>query len=356
MSTKTTFKRVALVAVAALGMGVLTSVAPANAAQPVPSLVTIAAPSALRAGVLGSMNITITLPAGTATGDTVTVAARIVSAPADSYTTPKAASPTQAAVNSTAPEDYTGDGVAVGTGGGPDTFYLQNASSGSGSYGTTQRATNDLSAASATLGWTAAETYTINASDSKNSIVQRLSFRPDKSGSYTILVAVSNGTASYSTSAELAAASTANLTANTISSSIVVSTAGTPTTAVVAAVTTGAAAGSTNGALFRVTLTDSTGARASLGTGEVITLSSPAQQRPFKSHTGAALTGNVLPASAFSVVCILPGIELHRRDAQDWFATVQDFFFNCYWFSHSNIRDSNRNSWNRYFYNCQSKH
>ena len=300
MSTKTTFKRVALVAVAALGMGVLTSVAPANAAQPVPSLVTIAAPSALRAGVLGSMNITITLPAGTATGDTVTVAARIVSAPADSYTTPKAASPTQAAVNSTAPEDYTGDGVAVGTGGGPDTFYLQNASSGSGSYGTTQRATNDLSAASATLGWTAAETYTINASDSKNSIVQRLSFRPDKSGSYTILVAVSNGTASYSTSAELAAASTANLTANTISSSIVVSTAGTPTTAVVAAVTTGAAAGSTNGALFRVTLTDSTGARASLGTGEVITLSSPSTTETFKSHTGAALTGNVLPASAFS--------------------------------------------------------
>ncbi len=32
MSTKTTFKRIALVAVAALGFGVLTSVAPASAA------------------------------------------------------------------------------------------------------------------------------------------------------------------------------------------------------------------------------------------------------------------------------------------------------------------------------------
>ena len=32
MSTKTTFKRVALVAVAAMGFGVLTSVSPANAA------------------------------------------------------------------------------------------------------------------------------------------------------------------------------------------------------------------------------------------------------------------------------------------------------------------------------------
>ena len=34
MSTKTTFKRVALVAVAAMGFGVLTTVAPATAAQP----------------------------------------------------------------------------------------------------------------------------------------------------------------------------------------------------------------------------------------------------------------------------------------------------------------------------------
>jgi trimeric autotransporter adhesin len=33
MSTKTTFKRIALVAVAALGLGVLTSVAPASAAR-----------------------------------------------------------------------------------------------------------------------------------------------------------------------------------------------------------------------------------------------------------------------------------------------------------------------------------
>ena len=39
MSTKTNFKRVALVAVAALGLGVLTSVAPANAAYSAPSLV-----------------------------------------------------------------------------------------------------------------------------------------------------------------------------------------------------------------------------------------------------------------------------------------------------------------------------
>ena len=41
MSTKTTIKRVALVTVAALGFGVLTSVAPANAAAVDPASLTI---------------------------------------------------------------------------------------------------------------------------------------------------------------------------------------------------------------------------------------------------------------------------------------------------------------------------
>ena len=41
MSTKTTFKRVALVAVAALGFGVLTSVSPANAADVTPTALTV---------------------------------------------------------------------------------------------------------------------------------------------------------------------------------------------------------------------------------------------------------------------------------------------------------------------------
>ena len=56
MSTKTTFKRVALVAVAALGFGVLTSVAPASAAiagtldNVVTTAITAGTPGAVRAG------------------------------------------------------------------------------------------------------------------------------------------------------------------------------------------------------------------------------------------------------------------------------------------------------------------
>jgi len=50
MSTKTNFKRVALVAVAALGLGVLTSVAPANAAQAAPTDETMVIETSVGAG------------------------------------------------------------------------------------------------------------------------------------------------------------------------------------------------------------------------------------------------------------------------------------------------------------------
>jgi hypothetical protein len=59
MSTKTTFKRIALVAVAALGLGVLTSVAPANA-RSAGLAITLGTPSA-NAAVVGQV-VTITTP------------------------------------------------------------------------------------------------------------------------------------------------------------------------------------------------------------------------------------------------------------------------------------------------------
>jgi hypothetical protein len=52
MSTKTTFKRIALVAVAALGFGVLSSVAPASAADIAPTAVTVGTVPTAAVGVL----------------------------------------------------------------------------------------------------------------------------------------------------------------------------------------------------------------------------------------------------------------------------------------------------------------
>jgi hypothetical protein len=106
MSTKTTFKRVALVAVASLGFGVLTSVAPASAADALAATATgkttsvsaAVAGKALRVGVQSRISVTYTGPAitaysndsgtsftgGWAAGETVNPNMRVLSVPATS--------------------------------------------------------------------------------------------------------------------------------------------------------------------------------------------------------------------------------------------------------------------------------
>ena len=83
MSTKTTFKRIALVTVAALGLGVM-SVAPSNAAAELDSIsVSAASTTQLTAETLTATSVVVT---GTLAGkkgiDTLTVTASIVSGPA----------------------------------------------------------------------------------------------------------------------------------------------------------------------------------------------------------------------------------------------------------------------------------
>jgi hypothetical protein len=96
MSTKTTFKRVALVAVAALGFGVLTSVAPASAADGTVNevtAVTIATPANGRIGSALASAVGFTSAAAGATdgvldtGDEVTLRGVFVSRPAGSVAT-----------------------------------------------------------------------------------------------------------------------------------------------------------------------------------------------------------------------------------------------------------------------------
>jgi hypothetical protein len=62
MSTKTTFKRVALVTVAALGFGVLTSVAPATAAGQTAQSVSIGAATSFKTGVYNIIPVTVAFP------------------------------------------------------------------------------------------------------------------------------------------------------------------------------------------------------------------------------------------------------------------------------------------------------
>jgi len=81
MSTKTTFKRVALVAVAALGLGVL-SVAPSQAATQADTLSISATTAAIKTGETATATLTGTFVSGTAAyADTLTVVASATSLP-----------------------------------------------------------------------------------------------------------------------------------------------------------------------------------------------------------------------------------------------------------------------------------
>jgi len=84
MSTKTTFKRVALVAVAALGLGVLTSVAPANAATKTATSLSVGASTPARAGVTAVTTVTMNFAAALAATNTWVLSAKVISAPAAS--------------------------------------------------------------------------------------------------------------------------------------------------------------------------------------------------------------------------------------------------------------------------------
>jgi hypothetical protein len=104
-----------------LGLGVVSSVAPATAVERTPSIISVTSDGALRAGVAGSITATFTLPAGYAIGDSIIVGARVTSAPATSFATSKAAEPIRAAISSTVPS--------------ATAFGWAKASTGSGSYG-----------------------------------------------------------------------------------------------------------------------------------------------------------------------------------------------------------------------------
>ena len=86
MSTKTSFKRIALVAVTAMGFGLLSSVAPASAADTErdATSITVGAYSPARVGVSSSIPVTFALPSATATGDTTIIVAKLTSAPTGS--------------------------------------------------------------------------------------------------------------------------------------------------------------------------------------------------------------------------------------------------------------------------------
>jgi len=215
MSTKTTFKRVALVAVAALGLGVVSSVAPANAVAE-QTVTSISAGTLIaRPTVETTATLTFNYIQPVASTDTFTVGVKLTSYPALS-----AAAKFELATKQTKTLTNTGGDSGV-------------------LYGT-------VAAGSAVTNTTGTHTAVITGGSSLTTAVATLKFTPDIAGTYQFLIWT--GGSSY--------------TAGYTSTLINVTTSGAPTTATLSTVASTfakSAATSTGASYVKIVLKDADG-------------------------------------------------------------------------------------------------
>lgn len=261
MSTKTTFKRIALVTVAALGFGMLSVVPSQAVTSNAPTSITVGTVATCRVNVSCSTPVTLNLPAGwTISGaDSFTVVARVISAPNGSNSVGQAASGSISAITSTAATS--------------STLTWAKPSTGSGANGTL--GTEIYNATGTGTSWTAANSYTLGstpANDLVGQVTLNLKFAADYAGAYTILVAaVPADTASISAAAAL---STATL-AGYVSSSFAVTTSAAPATVTLTNVggTAATSATGSSGALLKISGAVLSGAESITLTGSTTTVS-----------------------------------------------------------------------------------
>jgi hypothetical protein len=244
MSTKTIFKRVALVTVAALGFGVLTSVAPASAATSAATSVTAQAFGPTRVGVGTTVRFAIAHAAGSI-GDTMIVAATLTSKPS----------------------------LSTGT--------VLNLNPGSVSSVTLTRLGNTYKnmafaagepAASATVSTGTADLTTTTQTTSYVDVV----LTPDVAGSYTFLLSTGNST----------------YTAGNKNAVVTLTTAGAPATATITTIRSEIATAGSNGSPIKVVLKDANG---------VVTKPDAYESYDLTVTTGSATIANAsLDASEFA--------------------------------------------------------
>ena len=261
MSTKTTIKRVALVAVAALGFGVLSSVAPASATQSTPTLVTVGTVPVAQVGVTHTTPVTFTAPFD-AQSDTHTITVRIISAPAGSaYAGIRGAG-------------IASDGTACD--GTTETWITANCYAKTGA---TVAADIDIASVSTAAlngvvsglvsGATRPEVSALLTHSSwvtpDTTSKADVSIIPDVAGSYTVLVSTSTTQAIGAGNAYAPGDASATYTFTTGSAASSVT---------LAALTGAVTGGSAYGQIFKVTIKDSTGAATQLAAGQAINITS----------------------------------------------------------------------------------
>jgi hypothetical protein len=245
MSTKTTFKRIALVAVAALGLGLVSTVS-ANAASIAPTAITVGTIPTAQVGVVNRVPVTVTMPSTATTADTFAVMVRVTAAPTGSaYRSINTGTTLVSGVAATGNTVKAIIDITKATGNGG----VISAATAS-TDGLNVNANFSPSSAQVATGGTFTATFWIDMT-------------PDVAGSYTVLVST-NGD-------DDATVDNAGYTAGDANTSYTVSTGATATSVVLASVapSTGIAGAST-GMLFKATIKDAAGAVAQLGVNETI--------------------------------------------------------------------------------------
>jgi hypothetical protein len=281
MSTKTTFKRIALVTVAALGFGVLTSVAPATALATKATSLSVGTVAPSRVGVATAIPVTVTVtPSAAGAVDTTTVSVKITSAPAGSaFATNQVTGTTgyvagvQATGTANAAKLSVASAAAVTvTGAGTAQVYTASTVSPSDSNSVYAIVTETATASS-----TAAYSYTLY-----------LTVTPDVAGSYTALISSGTGTA---------------YAAGDTSATATFTTAGTPTALTLTRLNSSTTDSGSAGALVTVGLKDAAGNATVLAANEALDFSvsgtGVSVGKVAISDTSGVQSGTALAASDF---------------------------------------------------------
>jgi hypothetical protein len=221
MSTKTTFKRVALVAVAALGFGMLSVVPSTATARTAASIVVGTIPSA-RVGTTAYVPVKIYLSSATVATDTITVNAEITSAPIMGGTANAASD-----MNASATDDSANDAGEL--------FALSQTAGAITNAGTsethgrmnTTRSNGATNGSATSLGNVAssAPSYAVTDADiAAGYATYYVAITADVAGSYTALVSTNAGTVGSYTAGDASASFT--LTTGGAPTSVVLTTLG----------------------------------------------------------------------------------------------------------------------------------
>jgi trimeric autotransporter adhesin len=311
MSTKTLRKRISLVAVSALGAGLLSIVSmPASNAATFGTISVGTVPAA-RAGSLITVPITINVTPA-ASGETITVAAKAVTAPtsgglsnapsvfASSVSTTNADAPGAVLYFGTAAGQIAASGTALGatytagTGLYSQVTTSTNMTDGQSSIGVFKTGTStagniDAAAVTGSVPATAVELAT--SGTTATTATAYLTIKPDLAGTYTFIVSVSDGSVNRKSFA-----------AGDTSTMFTVTTAGAPATAALTAIggSSSTSHSGSYGALYRLTFKDAAGVATSLVGDEAFTIT-PTGANISKATVSSGAFASVAPSAATAI-------------------------------------------------------